>query len=188
MTSGLISRAQSQLLVVDIQGRLHPAMSAGEPMLERAVTLLRCATALAVPVLMSEQYPKGLGPTVPEIVAAAPSAEIFSKMTFSCARDPGLSGAIKTLRADGRDQIVICGIEAHVCVAQTALDLAATGAEIFVVADAIASRRPQDRQAAVARFGLAGITVVTTEMVVFEWLERAGSDEFRSVSALLKPL
>ncbi|MFV2093226.1 MAG: isochorismatase family protein, partial [Hyphomicrobiales bacterium] len=150
--------------------------------------LLQSATMLEIPVLISEQYPKGLGSTVPDIVSAAPSAQIFAKMTFSCARDPALTEAVKVLRTGNRNQIIICGIEAHVCVAQTALDLVASGAEVFVVADAVASRRPSDMHAALERFRSAGISIVTSEMVVFEWLEKAGTDEFKAVSGLLKPL
>ena len=188
MQPDLMTRDKSQLLVVDIQARLFPAMPSGEPMLARSQVLLAAAEALGVPIVISEQYPKGLGPTEAAILAAAPSAQVFDKLTFSCARNAELAKAITAHRSTGRDQIVICGIEAHVCVAQTALDLAAGGWNVFVVADAVSSRRASDRETALARFRDCGIGVVTSEMVVFEWLEEAGTDEFRTVSKMLKPL
>jgi len=183
-----LGRTTSQVVVVDIQARLCPAMADGNTVLTRTGVLLQAAELLDVPVLISEQYPKGLGPTEGEVLASSPSAKIFSKMTFSCARDAAMAEAFSTLRAAGRNQIVICGIEAHVCVAQTALDLASGGAEVFVVADAVSSRRDSDRQAALARFRDYGISIVTSEMVAFEWLEKAGTDDFKAVSALIKPL
>jgi len=183
-----LSRSRSQLLVVDIQTRLSPAMAPDNTVLARAGILLQSAEILKVPVIFSEQYPKGLGTTELKLTALAPSARIFEKIEFSCARNPELAGALAAHIDAGRDQIVICGIEAHVCVAQTALDLASAGRQVFVVADAVASRRTRDRKCALARFRDNGIGVVTSEMVAFEWLEKAGTDAFKAVLALIKPL
>lgn len=150
--------------------------------------LLKAAEILGVPVLISEQYPKGLGPTEPAILAAAPSAVVFEKTEFSCARNEVISRAIDERLAQDRSQILICGMETHVCVAQTALDLAAKGREVFVVADAVTSRRESDTMAALARFRDCGIHIITSEMAVFEWLETARSPEFKAVAELIKPL
>jgi len=183
-----ICAARSQVLVIDVQARLSPAMAAGNTVVSRSALLLKIGETLNVPVIFSEQYRKGLGKTEAELRAAAPSGQVFEKMEFSCARNPAISAAIGSMTKDGRSQVVICGIEAHVCVAQSALDLAAAGNQVFVVADAVASRRDSDKAMALDRFRDCGIGVVSSEMVAFEWLERAGTPDFKAISALLKPL
>ena len=183
-----IKRAASQLTCVDIQTRLSGAMQTPERVIGRAEVLLKAAEILAVPVLISEQYPKGLGATEPAILAAAPSAIVLEKTEFSCARNDAISNAIGELVKDFCTQIIICGMETHVCVAQTALDLAAAGHDVFVVSDAVTSRRQSDIDAALARFRHCGVHVVTSEMVIFEWLETARSVEFKAISELIRPL
>ncbi|MGO4572844.1 isochorismatase family protein [Microvirga sp. 2TAF3] len=183
----LLNAARSQLIVVDMQARLMPALLDGEAILPRVKTLLRAADRLGVPVTATEQYPQGLGSTVPEILDAFPlDTVILPKTSFSSAGDPAVAARVSTLRGAGRDQIVICGAEAHVCVLQTALDFKTTGMEIFVVGDAVSSRAASSLSAACARLLHAGCHWVTTEMVVFEWLGKAGTDDFRALSALLK--
>jgi nicotinamidase-related amidase len=179
----LLARDKSCLLVVDVQERLAPAMSDPAPVLRNAAILMKAAGRLDVPMVVSEQYPKGLGTTVPELKALAPEDSVLSKLSFSCAGDPGLRLRFDSL---ARPQIVVCGMEAHVCVLQSALGLKEAGYTPFVVADAIASRVDASRETALARMRAAGIDVVTTEMVVFEWLGRAGTDEFREVSRLIR--
>lgn len=162
----LIRAATSTLLVVDIQERLLPAIDDGPALVEYSQWLLRVARALDVPVLASEQYSKGLGPTVAALRDELEPTQILEKLDFS---------------ADRR-QFVVCGSEAHVCVLQTVLDLLGRGREVFVVEEAIGSRRPSDKALAVERMRQAGAMIVSREMVAFEWMERAGSDRFREIS------
>jgi nicotinamidase-related amidase len=183
LTPMLIRRDDSVLFVVDEQARLAPAMFSRDQAVANTAILIRAATRLGVPVLASEQYPKGLGPTVPEIAALLPAGAMMEKMRFSCACDPGILARVAEL---GRRQVVVAGMEAHVCVLQTALGLKERGYEVHVVADATSSRRPESHALAMERLRLAGIPVVNTEMVVFEWLEQAGTVEFRELVALIK--
>lgn len=182
-TPGLVQRDRSALLVVDVQERLAPAVLEPERVIRNAGILIEAARRLGVPILLSEQYPKGLGPTVAELRALAPEGANFAKITFSCAAEPAIR---RRLEDFGRDHVVVCGMEAHVCVLQTAFGLKARGLVPFVVADATSSRRAENRDAALARLRDYAIPVVTTEMVVFEWLARAGSDEFREISRLIR--
>lgn len=179
----LLERERALLFVVDVQERLLPAMERGDACVERIGLLLEGARTLGVPVMASEQYPKGLGATVPPVRERLGNAPVFEKITFSCARDATIRAAVL---GTGRRQLVLCGIEAHVCVLQTALDFAGEGLDVTVVADAVDSRRATSRELALARLRAAGVRVVDTEMVLFEWLERAGSDEFRTISRLVR--
>lgn len=175
----MLIRAQSStLLIVDIQERLFPAIHDNEALLEHAAWLLAVAQRLGVPVLASEQYSKGLGPTLPLLRERLPAAAILEKIAFSAVADPGL------LQMSGgeRRQFVVCGTEAHVCVLQTVLGLLAEDREVYVVAEAVGSRRPEDKALALERMRQAGAVIVSCEMVAFEWLERAGSEMFRSIS------
>jgi nicotinamidase-related amidase len=183
----LLAAHRSQMLIVDVQERLVPAMLAPDRLLANLTVLLRAAAYLGVPVLASEQYPQGLGRTVPDVaalLAAAgdPAAVPAEKVHFSCAAEPGVADRL----APGRDQIVIAGIETHVCVLQTALDLRALGRSCFVVADACSSRTVSSIELALARLRGAGVTVVSTEMVLFEWLHRAATPAFKALSPLVR--
>ncbi|MDX6749066.1 isochorismatase family protein [Geminicoccaceae bacterium 1502E] len=179
----LVRRDRSLLLVVDIQARLAPAIHEVEPLVGRVGVLLEAARRLAVPVMVSEQYPQGLGATIEPLQPRLEGARFLSKTAFSCADEPLIHAAIAQ---SGRDQVVLCGTEAHVCVLQSALGFRALGLEVFVVADAVGSRHPESRDLALARLRHEGVVVVNTEMVVFEWLQRAATDEFRAVSPLIK--
>ena len=179
----LMKSDRSSLLVVDVQSRLTPAMNAPEGVVANIAVLLKAAERLGVPALVSEQYPKGLGHTVAELAALAPQGSVLEKVHFSCMGDAGLAGRLRHI---GRPQVVVAGIEAHVCVLQTALDLLDDGRQVFVVADATSSRTSGNHDAALRRMDAAGVGVVTTEMVVFEWLGRAGTTEFKELSALIK--
>jgi len=137
-----------------------------------------------VPVLASEQYPQGLGPTV------APLAGLLgdtppAKLTFSCSRDDGQRDAIERR---GRDQILVTGIEAHVCVLQTALDLLDAGYEVHVPHDAVSSRRPADKEWALHRMAAAGAVITSTESALFELLERCDTADFKKVAKLIKKI
>lgn len=188
----LIERDASLLLVVDIQQKLAPAIHDGERVTANSVRLLEGARRLGVPAFVSEQYVKGLGPSVDAIREAAAAAagtvasnavRFFEKIHFSCAAEPGV---VDLLRATQRPQIILTGTEAHVCVLQTAFGLRAAGFDVFLVADATASRTPENRQAAIERMRAGGIHIVTTEMVLFEWLHRAATDDFRALLPLIR--
>lgn len=174
----LMDRNHSALLIIDIQERLLPHIEDWQRILENALWLTRVAQRLGVPVMASEQYPKGIGHTHAELASRLPPEAIAEKMHFSCAAAQCLTG----LAGNERRQAVICGVESHVCVLQSALELRWQGKEVFVVADAVGSRRAADRDLALARMRGHGVEIVSREMVAFEWLKRAGTDEFREVS------
>ncbi len=183
----LLSRDKSQLLIVDVQEKLLPAMVDPERVVERCLRLVRAARTLGVPITYSEQYPKGLGPTAEALrEALGAGGEIVPKVEFSCFKAEALRERLSDLRRDGRPQVVIGGIEAHVCVAQSAIDLEDQGFESFVVADAVASRAKTSRRLALARLFQSGVEVVDSEMVLFEWLGKAGTPEFKELQALIK--
>lgn len=179
----LIDSRDSLLLIVDVQERLAPAIAGGAAVEARIATLVRGARRLGVPVLASEQYPQGLGPTVPGLAALLEPAERLAKRAFSCAAEETFLAA---LRGKGRGQIVICGMEAHVCVLQTALGLAAAGFSVFAVADAMGSRDPANRDVGLTRMTALGVQPVTAEMVLFEWLGRSDHEAFRDLLGLIK--
>lgn len=174
----LLDRSRSLLLLVDLQGRLMPAIDQAEEVLGNAVRLLSAASLLEVPVVITEQYPRGLGPTVPEL---AGQGTLIEKMTFSSCSAPGFAEAI----ADA-GQIVVAGTEAHICVAQTVLGLLEQGRQVLVVSDAVGSRRPQSKATALDRLARHGADIVTTEMVLFEWVGTAADPRFKAISALIK--
>jgi nicotinamidase-related amidase len=182
----LMDASKASLLIVDVQDRLLPAMADGAGVVSRCKLLLKAAKDLDVPVAVSEQYPKGLGHTVEPLKADIGNAAVFEKLSFSCWRDDLLRAALIKLHDGGRPQVIIAGIEAHVCVLQSALDLAQAGFGVFVVADGVSSRAEESKALALQRMGHAGIEVVNTEMVVFELLGKAGTAEFKELSALLK--
>lgn len=173
-----IDAATSGLLVVDVQERLAPAIHEGERVIENAGWLIKVAREVDVPVRLTEQYPQGLGPTVPQVRAQVLDDELLEKVHFSCMESDNIRRQLARL---GRRQIIMAGTEAHVCVLQSALALVAEGYEVFVVADAVSSRKPQDAELALARMRDAGVRIVTREMVAFEWLHRADTDLFRRV-------
>lgn len=179
----LIHREQSLLLVVDIQEKLAPAIHDSATVIANNIRLLQGARKLGIPAFVSEQYVKGLGSSVPAIRDAAVDAQFFEKTHFSCAAEPGV---VELLRRCGRTQIILTGTETHVCVLQTALGLLAEGFTLFLVADAASSRTPENRQAAIERLRHASVHIATTEMVLFEWLHRACTDEFRALLPLIK--
>ncbi len=179
----LIARPDSLLLVVDIQEKLAPAIFEADVVTANTVRLLKASAQLGVPAFVSEQYVRGLGPSLEAIRAAASHARFFEKTHFSCAAEPGV---LDLLRTAGRRQVILTGTETHVCVLQTACGLLAAGFQVFLVADAASSRTPANRAAAIERLRALGVHIVTTEMVLFEWLHRAGTDEFRAFLPLIK--
>jgi nicotinamidase-related amidase len=178
----LLARGKSQLLVIDVQDKLLAAVSGQERVVERCVRLVHAAKALGVPVTLSQQYPAGLGPTAEPLREVLGNAgPILDKVEFSCLRNEALRERLHDTRRKGRPQVVIAGIETHVCVMQTAIDLEEQGFEAFVVADATGSRSKTSRCLALRRLLKAGVDVVDSEMVLFEWLERAGTPEFKEL-------
>jgi nicotinamidase-related amidase len=178
----LIEAERAQLLVVDLQERLMPAIAGAGQVIDNTAILLQAAAAHAVPVTLSEQYPRGLGPTVAPIAALVPCPAL-AKTAFSCLADPALRDRLAGLR---RDQVIVAGVEAHVCVMQTVLDLRAAGTAVFVVGDACGSRRDDSHACALARMRDAGAAVVTTEMAVFELMRTADAPAFRAMSRLIR--
>lgn len=174
----LIRQDDSVLLLIDLQEKLLPAIHDASAVLGHAVWLNRLARRLGVPVMMSEQYPRGLGRTVAPLVEEVPQEDVADKVAFSCSA----GGCFADHPGMGRRQVVVAGIEAHVCVMQTVMDLLAAGKQVFVVADAIGSRDPYSRELAIARMREAGAVLVHREMVLFEWLRSAGNAEFKGVS------
>ncbi len=179
----LIRSSDSCLIVIDMQERLVPAMQAPARTLKNARLLISVARELDIPVLLTEQYPKGLGRTVKEIASVSEGLPVLEKMHFSCMEDEGFADAFRKL---GRKQAVVAGMEAHICVMQTAVNLMDEGYEVFVVTDATSSRTLESEKACLDRLSSCGAGIVTTEMVVFEWLGRAGTDAFKKLLPLVK--
>lgn len=180
----LLEAAKSSLLVIDMQERLLPAMAEKERVLAKAKILMTAARELGLPVAMSEQYPKGLGHTVPGLQSN--EAKVFEKLSFSCWRDEAIRRHFIALHESGRPQVVVAGIEAHVCALQTCIDMAQAGFAVYAVSDAMSSRAPESASLAFQRMGREGVEAVNTEMAVFELLGRAGTPAFKSLSALIK--
>ncbi len=180
-----LAREGSVLLIVDVQERLFAAMDPEQraEMGRNIKILATAARRLGVPILLSEQYPKGLGHTLTEIGEAAGQVEPISKVAFSCW---GAEGFAERLGATGARQVILTGIETHVCVLLTALDLLAQGYAVHVVADAACSRRRENRQIALDQLREAGAVVTSTESVLFLLLGVADTDDFRALSKLIK--
>ena len=177
--------AHSVLTIVDVQERLFNAMDAErrDDMVSNVKILASAARRLDVPVLVTEQYPKGLGRTLPEVKALLADVAPFEKTAFSCA---DAEGFMDRLKGFGADHVILTGVEAHVCVLLTALDLLARGLKVSVVADAVCSRRTANLEIGLAQARQAGAVITATETVVFQLLGRADSDAFRELSKLLR--
>jgi nicotinamidase-related amidase len=175
-----LRRQETSLLVVDIQERLAAVMGDRERVVANAGRLIAGAKLLGVPVVHSEQYPRGLGPTVPELRAALEPAAPVEKLTFDCCGEPTFAPALE------RTAVVVCGMETHICVLQTVLGLIARGAVVHVAADAACSRDPENARVALELMRDAGAVVTCTETVLFQLLERAGTPEFKAVQQLVK--
>lgn len=174
----LMHAEKSVLLVIDVQEKLYQAVHESAQLVAHCDWLMRVAQTLDVPIQISEQYPRGLGLTIPRLREQVEPNHIGSKVHFSCVA----GDCLRPLPASERPQVVVCGIEAHVCVLQTVLDLHEQGKSVFVVEEAISSRRASDKACAVARMRAAGVTVVSREMVLFEWAHQAGTAIFKHLS------
>ncbi|MBM3889703.1 MAG: hydrolase [Verrucomicrobia bacterium] len=178
-----IARQKAGLVVVDIQEKLIPAIHEHQRVIANTVRLIKGAAIMRLPVFVTEQYPMGLGPTVSDVAAAIPGFAPMEKLDFSSC---GAEGFVAALEAKGVSDVILCGIEAHVCVTQTCLDLLDKGLRPFVVADAISSRTAENHRIAVERMRDAGAVIVSTEMILFELLGRAGTEEFKKVLPLVR--
>tara|TARA_R110002049_G_scaffold72490_1_gene187015 strand:+ start:131398 stop:132081 length:684 start_codon:yes stop_codon:yes gene_type:complete len=176
---------RSALLVIDLQEKLVPVVPSGEPVVRQTCRLMKAAEQLQVPVAATVQYPKGLGPLVPAIASLLDERQIEAeeKLDFSAAV---CRGSLDEWCDSGRDQIVVVGIETHVCVVQTVLDLLAEGLRVFVVAEAVAARHGRDHETALDRMRDSGATVIAAESVMFEWLSTADHPSFKTISGLVK--
>lgn len=169
------------LLVVDVQEKLVVGMKYGPLMVANSARLIKAAKELGMPVWATEQYPQGLGPTVPELAELLPSRP--AKTTFHCCEVPEL---VEQLHGRGTRHVTLVGIEAHVCIAQTALELMKMGLLVQIPADAVASRGKVDWEFALRRLERAGAVVTTTEAVLFEWIESSDHPCFKVISNLIK--
>ena len=182
----LCRREASALLIIDAQTRLAAAMPDFERrrVLRSSRILIGAAKVLCIPILHTEQYPRGLGETEPELAASLKgSAQRLEKTAFSCCGAEGFDAAAC---ADGRTQWILCGMEAHVCVLQTALELRSRGLEVFVVEDGVCSRSAANRDNALARLRQSGVVISNTESVLFEWLRDANHPQFKALSGLIR--
>ena len=182
----LCNANNSCLVVIDIQTRLTAAMPLKVlARLKRNINiLLQSANTLSIPVLATEQYPKGLGPTEPEIVKLLPDNTLkFEKTCFSCT---GAENFLQQLNEMGRKQIILVGIEAHVCVLQTAIQLIAEGYQVFVAADGVCSRHRENYEASLKRMSRANVVICNAESILFEWLRDAKHKHFKKLSSLIQ--
>jgi nicotinamidase-related amidase len=175
-----LDRGRAALVLVDVQEAFRPAVLDFELVAHNVSVLLRGARILGLPVLVTEQYPKGLGHTVSEVAEHLDGVQPLEKVCFSAADAEGFRDAL------GRDQVLLCGIEAHVCVSQTAEDLLADGREVHVAQDAVTSRTAENRDLGLHKMERSGATVTSVETALFELLGRAGTPEFKEVQALIK--
>ena len=176
-------RNQSQLVIVDMQTKLSSVMTDHiAEVVKNCATLLQSAVLLEIPTIFTEQYPKGLGPTLPELSSLMAGKKAVEKAAFSCCGEPAFA---RQLLGD-HSQVILAGMEAHICVLQTSLDLLAQGKTVFVLEDAVISRNPENKRNALNRMREAGVIISNTESLVFEWLGVAEGDAFKKISQLVR--
>jgi nicotinamidase-related amidase len=174
-----LDRDRAALVVVDVQEAFRPAVRGFDEVVDATAKLVQGARALGIPVIVTEQYPQGLGATVPELAEHLDGVQPVEKVCFSAAQAEDFS-------LNGRDQALLCGIETHVCVSQTAHDLLAQGVEVHVASDAVASRTDENRSVGLHKMERSGAIVTSVETALFELLGAAGTDEFKQVQRLVK--
>ncbi len=183
-SENLLWAEDSLLLFVDIQEKFRKIIADMNQVIHNSAVLQKAANRLGIPIVLSEQYPKGLGSTVAEIDGfGMDNMPVYEKLAFSALGSKELFNKLKSVK---KRQIIVTGVEAHVCVCQTVIDLLANyDGWVYVVADAVASRREHDKSIALSRMKAAGAHVITTEMAVFEWLEKAGTEDFKEIQKLI---
>jgi nicotinamidase-related amidase len=186
----LMNVNDSAIIVVDMQERLLPHIQGHDQISKNVIRLLDAAEVLSVSVVATEQYPKGLGPTAEPIrskifaINGDQSTELPAKTMFSCRE---CATPFRNLLDSGVRKLLLCGIETHVCIAQTALDMVAAGFDVLIAVDAVGSRFPLDHEIALKRLEANGCQLTTTEAAMFELCEKAGSDQFKTISKMLQP-
>lgn len=180
MQTGKLNIEDCLLLVIDIQERLISVIHQHEEVIRNANILLKGMEILGVPVIITEQYPKGLGNTCKEILFGE-DTKVMEKITFSCLSNDYIKESVQA-----KKQIIICGVEAHICVLKTALDLLDEGFEVHLITDAVSSRTKENKQTAIIRMQQSGVFISSTEMILFQLLDKAGTDEFKLISKLIK--
>lgn len=181
-----IDPEKTQCMIIDIQEKLMPAMNKSRECAKNALMLIRGLNILEIPMLITQQYTKGLGSSLPEVYEAAGSDDYFDKRTFSCTKDPDIMKKLVERKVEGRKNVIVCGVEAHVCVLQTCIDLKEAGFNPIIVADAVTSRKKSDKNFALQRAVQEGITVTTAEAILFELTVDSRHPKFREISALVK--
>jgi nicotinamidase-related amidase len=182
--ASMLKPERTIVVAVDLQEKLVPAIDEKERVLKNGVLLLRLASVLRLPVVLTTQYKKGLGETVPQVLAAAPGLEPIDKVSFGCFGSEGFTSRLAEL--PGRDQLLVAGIESHICVAQTVLGALEKGYEVHVASDAVGSRAESNRQVGLARMERAGALLSSTEMAIYELLGRSDAAAFKELLPYLK--
>jgi len=182
-TPAVLNADNTFLVLVDFQERLFPVMHDREELLRNVLKLVQGAKVLEIPIVLTEQYPKGLGPTLPEIQELLPEIKPIEKVCFNCCDEGAFGRALDSLK---RKQVLIAGIEAHICVYQTAMALFRSGYEVQVVVDCVSSREPENKRVSLFKMGAAGVSPTTVEMALFELLKVARGDKFKQISDIVK--
>lgn len=177
-----LNRNDTLLFIIDIQEKLAPVVDKKEMVIKNNIILIKAARILGLPIIVTEQYPKGLGATIPEIKAELSDSPIYEKINFS-AHTEEVAGALKE---HGRPKVLLTGMETHVCVFQTARDLLAQGFQVFLVEDAVSSRTKENYKSGKNLAASMGAVITNTETVIFDLLKAAGSPEFKELSRLIK--
>lgn len=177
------TREDSMLLIVDFQRAMLKVMDSWEKIAQRVGQLTRAANILGIPILLTEQYKKGLGETIPEVLEGIESPLLFQKEHFSACLEKDF---LSTVRSFQRSKIILVGMETHVCVLQTGLDLLKSGFQIHLPVDAVASRTTENRQIAIDLFREGGAVISSVEIVIFQWAYRANTDDFRTILPIVK--
>ena len=179
----MLQKENSLLLIIDIQEKLVKMVGPNNPVSQNCQKLLKASAILNIPCIITEQYPKGLGETISEIKSANPTAKYFEKTSFSAISTEEIKKAIITSE---KKQVILCGIEAHICVLQTALELLSIGIEVFVVKDACASRKEDNFNNAFNRLAQEGARITDTEITLFELLRSSTHPNFKEIQSLIK--
>jgi nicotinamidase-related amidase len=177
-----LNQEDSVLLIIDIQEKLIPAVNQSEQVIKNAYILLTTAQKLGIPVIATEQYPNGLGKTVPNLSSHIDPLSIFEKVSFSGC----IPGVVSTLKNLGRKKVIITGMETHVCVFQTVRDLLANDFEVFIASDAVSSRTEANYKSGLSMMAEMGAVISNTETIFFDLLKRAGTPVFKELSRLIK--
>lgn len=181
-----LKKENALLAVIDFQEKLMPAMYDREDVEEKTARLIRGARAMEVPVVVTQQYTRGLGETVPVVAEALGEYQAIDKVTFSCCDNEEFRGTVEQAKTDGRTSVIITGCETHICVEQTALDLMEMGFDVFVAADCVQSRTRENREISLRRMEAAGAVISSYEGLLYDMLKSAKAPEFKAISAIVK--